>query len=146
MNFLDASPITFAHPWLLLLLLALPLVALFEGGKGAAPAVICSSLRPVMALGKPRRHRARTRVVRGEGESGVLEARVQLAEVGAADADAHVGIEELGRNEAVQLETPRDLAGGGRHHLRQAEGARRRESAGIEGALADYACRFAAPS
>src|SRR5258708_31712149 len=51
------NPITFAQPWLLWLLLALPLVALFEGGRGAAPAVLYSSLRPVMALGKPRRSR-----------------------------------------------------------------------------------------
>ena len=47
--------VTFAHPWLLLLLLALPLVALFEGGVGAAPAVIYSSLRAVLSLGKARR-------------------------------------------------------------------------------------------
>jgi Ca-activated chloride channel homolog len=57
MSALGVHPITFAHPWLLLLLLALPLVALFEGGRGAAPAVLYSSLRPVMALGKPRRSR-----------------------------------------------------------------------------------------
>lgn len=55
MSFLKDSPLTFAHPWLLLLLLALPLVALFEGGRGAAPAVIYSSLRPIMSLGKVRR-------------------------------------------------------------------------------------------
>lgn len=54
---LKDSPLTFAHPWILLLLLALPLVALFEGGRGAAPAVIYSSLRPIMALGKLRRSR-----------------------------------------------------------------------------------------
>lgn len=57
MSFLKDSALTFAHPWLLLLLLALPLVALFEGGRGAAPAVLYSSLRPIMALGKPRRSR-----------------------------------------------------------------------------------------
>jgi len=57
MNSLNSGTLTFAHPWLLWLLLALPLVALFEGGRGAAPAVIYSSLRPVMALGKPRRAR-----------------------------------------------------------------------------------------
>jgi len=55
MNLPTLPPLTFAHPWLLLLLLALPLVALFEGGKGAAPAVLFSSLRPVQGLGKPRR-------------------------------------------------------------------------------------------
>ena len=48
----------FAHPWLLLLLLAIPLLALLQGGRGAAPAVVFSSLRPLHALGKPRRSRA----------------------------------------------------------------------------------------
>ncbi|MCE9609592.1 MAG: VWA domain-containing protein [Chthoniobacter sp.] len=47
----------FAHPWLLLLLLALPLLALLQGGRGAAPAVIFSSLRPLHALGRARRSR-----------------------------------------------------------------------------------------
>lgn len=50
--------LAFAHPWLLLLLLALPLLALLQGGRGAAPAVVFSSLRPLHALGKPRRSRA----------------------------------------------------------------------------------------
>ena len=53
----DLSSLTFVQPWWLLLLLLLPVIALFEGGKGAAPAVIYSSLRPVMALGKVRRSR-----------------------------------------------------------------------------------------
>jgi len=57
MKELFGGAMTFANPWLLLLLLALPLVALFEGARGAAPAVIYSSLRPVMGLGKPRRSR-----------------------------------------------------------------------------------------
>ena len=47
----------FAHPWLLLLLLVLPLLALLRGGRGAAPAVVFSSLRPLHALGRPRRSR-----------------------------------------------------------------------------------------
>jgi len=47
----------FAHPWLLLLLLALPLLALLQGGRGAAPAVVFSSLRPLHALGQVRRSR-----------------------------------------------------------------------------------------
>ena len=47
----------FAHPWLLLLLLAIPLLALLQGGRGAAPAVVFSSLRPLHALGKARRSR-----------------------------------------------------------------------------------------
>ena len=57
MNFLHEGPLNFAHPWLLLLLMAIPLVALFEGGKGAAPAVVFSSLSPLQALGKIRRSR-----------------------------------------------------------------------------------------
>ncbi len=48
---------SFAHPWLLLFLLALPLLALLQGGRGAAPAVVFSSLRPLHALGRPRRSR-----------------------------------------------------------------------------------------
>ncbi len=55
MNPLSEGPVTFAQPWLLLLLLAVPLVALMQGGKGAAPAVVFSSLRPLQALGKARR-------------------------------------------------------------------------------------------
>jgi Ca-activated chloride channel family protein len=57
MNFLSEGPLSFAHPWLLLLLLAIPLVALFQGGKGAAPAVVFSSLSTLQALGKIRRSR-----------------------------------------------------------------------------------------
>ena len=48
---------SFAHPWLLLLLLALPLLALLQGRRGAAPAVVFSSLRPLQALGRVRRSR-----------------------------------------------------------------------------------------
>jgi len=48
----------FAHPWLLLLLLALPLLALLQGARGAAPAVVFSSLAPLEGLGRPRRARA----------------------------------------------------------------------------------------
>ncbi len=57
MKFFDEGAVTFTHPWLLLLLLLIPLVALLEGGKGAAPAVVFSSLRPLLALGKARRSR-----------------------------------------------------------------------------------------
>jgi Ca-activated chloride channel family protein len=57
MKFFDEGPVTFANPWLLLLLLLIPLVALLQGGKGAAPAVVFSSLRPLLALGKARRSR-----------------------------------------------------------------------------------------
>ncbi len=49
---------TFAHPWLLLLLLLLPLLAVLAGRRGAAPAVVFSSLRPFHGLGRVRRSRA----------------------------------------------------------------------------------------
>ncbi len=45
----------FAQPWLLLLLLALPLLAILRGARGAAPAVVFSSLAPLLLLGKRRR-------------------------------------------------------------------------------------------
>lgn len=57
MKILDDGPLTFAQPWLLLLLLLVPLVAIFQGGKGAAPAVVFSSLKPLLDLGKARRSR-----------------------------------------------------------------------------------------
>jgi Ca-activated chloride channel homolog len=49
---------TFAHPWLLLLLLLLPVLAILRGAKGSAPAIRFSSLAPLRALGRPRRSRA----------------------------------------------------------------------------------------
>lgn len=49
---------SFAHPWLLLTLLALPLLALMKGARGSAPAVVFSSLAPLRALGRPRRAKA----------------------------------------------------------------------------------------
>ncbi len=52
------SAITFAHPWLLLLLLAIPPLALLKGGRGAAPAVVFSSLAPLRGLGRMRKARA----------------------------------------------------------------------------------------
>ena len=58
MKWLGDGQFTFAHPWLLLLLLALPVLAMLQGGRGAAPAVIFSSLRPLAAIGKQRRSRA----------------------------------------------------------------------------------------
>ncbi len=57
MNWWREGPITFAHPWLLLLLLLLPLLAVLQGGRGAAPAVIFSSLKPLQPLGRIRRSR-----------------------------------------------------------------------------------------
>lgn len=45
----------FAQPWLLLLLFALPLLAILRGARGAAPAVVFSSLAPLLLLGKRRR-------------------------------------------------------------------------------------------
>ena len=49
---------SFANPWLLLLLLALPLLAILRGARGAAPAVVYSSLAPLRSLGAPRRAKA----------------------------------------------------------------------------------------
>jgi Ca-activated chloride channel family protein len=54
MSFLREGPVTFAHPWLLVLLLLVPLVAWLQGRKGA-PAIIFSSLQPLLALGRVRR-------------------------------------------------------------------------------------------
>jgi Ca-activated chloride channel family protein len=48
----------FANPWLLLLLLALPVLAILRGAKGAAPAVVYSSLAPLRDLGRSRRSKA----------------------------------------------------------------------------------------
>ena len=48
----------FAHPWLLLLLLLVPLLAMLAGARGRAPAVVYSSLAPLRGAGRPRRARA----------------------------------------------------------------------------------------
>src|SRR4030095_5530580 len=48
---------SFAHPWLLLLLLLLPALALLGGARGQAPAVVYSSIAPLRALGRLRRAR-----------------------------------------------------------------------------------------
>jgi Ca-activated chloride channel homolog len=45
----------FAAPWALFLLLGLPLLAILQGARGAAPAVIFSSLEPLRELGHVRR-------------------------------------------------------------------------------------------
>ena len=58
MNSLKFDTISFAQPWWLLLLLLVPLVAFLKGGRGAAPAVVFSSLRPMRGVGKVRKSRA----------------------------------------------------------------------------------------
>ena len=54
MNFFGES-LNFTQPWLLLLLLLLPLLAWLAGARGNAPAVTFSSLAPLRASGKVRR-------------------------------------------------------------------------------------------
>ena len=49
---------SFAHPWLLFLLLALPVLALLRGKIGGTPGILFSSTKLVMAVGKRRRSRA----------------------------------------------------------------------------------------
>lgn len=51
------SGLSWAQPWCLLLLLGLPILAVLKGGRGAAPAVVFSSLQPLRAVGKVRRSR-----------------------------------------------------------------------------------------
>jgi Ca-activated chloride channel family protein len=51
------NALTFAHPWWLLLLLLLPALAIVHGARGAAPAVVFSSLEAIKPLGKARRSR-----------------------------------------------------------------------------------------
>lgn len=50
--------ITFADPWLLLLLLLVPVIALLAGRRGASPAVVFSSLEPFHGIGRVRKSRA----------------------------------------------------------------------------------------
>ena len=52
------TALTFAHPWLLLLLLAIPLLAYLRGQRGGAAALIFSSTRTLAALGKRSASRA----------------------------------------------------------------------------------------
>jgi len=47
--------VTFAHPWVLLLLLALPAIAWFRGRRGGAPSIVFSSIADVRSIGRPRR-------------------------------------------------------------------------------------------
>jgi Ca-activated chloride channel family protein len=53
-----ATTFSFAYPWLLLLLLALPVLALLRGKIGGTPGILFSSTKLVMAVGKRRRSRA----------------------------------------------------------------------------------------
>ncbi len=55
---MDWGDFSFAHPALLWLLALLPVLALLQSARGAAPAVLYSSVEPLAALGKPRRSRA----------------------------------------------------------------------------------------
>jgi Ca-activated chloride channel family protein len=52
------TALTFGHPWLLLLLLLLPLLAWLRGRRGAQAALIFSSTAPFAALGKRSTSRA----------------------------------------------------------------------------------------
>ncbi|MEI6081382.1 MAG: VWA domain-containing protein [Verrucomicrobiota bacterium] len=54
----SATFFSFAHPWLLLGLLALPLLALLRGKFGGTPGILFSSTQLVVAVGKKRRSRA----------------------------------------------------------------------------------------
>jgi len=49
---------SFAYPWVLLALLALPILALLRGKIGGTPGILFSSTKLVMAIGKRRRSRA----------------------------------------------------------------------------------------
>jgi Ca-activated chloride channel family protein len=52
------SALTFAHPWCILLLLAIPLLAYLRGKRGASAALIFSSTSALAALGKQSASRA----------------------------------------------------------------------------------------
>ncbi|HEY5706301.1 MAG TPA: VWA domain-containing protein [Terrimicrobiaceae bacterium] len=54
----DGSSFGFAHPWVLLLLLLLPILAALKGRFGGTPAVTFSSTSTLSALGRRRRSRA----------------------------------------------------------------------------------------
>ena len=58
MNWLGDGPINLAHPWVLSLLILLPVLGWLRGQRGAAAAVLFSSLQPLRSLGRPRRARA----------------------------------------------------------------------------------------
>jgi Ca-activated chloride channel family protein len=50
--------VTFAHPWLLLLLLVLPLIAWLRGKRGGAPSIVFSSIAELRSIGHLRRSKA----------------------------------------------------------------------------------------
>src|SRR6266545_2687590 len=56
--FAGNSALTFAHPWLLLLLLAVPLLAYLRGKRGPAAALTFSSTASLRAIGKQSAARA----------------------------------------------------------------------------------------
>ncbi|MGA9777493.1 MAG: VWA domain-containing protein [Limisphaerales bacterium] len=58
MSFVDFLTRCFAHPWLLLLLLLLPLLAWLKGRRGSPPAFLYSSVQLVAGLTGVRRSRA----------------------------------------------------------------------------------------
>jgi Ca-activated chloride channel homolog len=53
------SEFSFAHPWVLVLLGVIPVLAFLKGRRGRAAAVIFSSTEPLRTLGHPRRSRPR---------------------------------------------------------------------------------------
>ena len=56
---LSAAPsFSFAHPWVLLFLLLLPVLALLRGRLGGTPGILFSSTSLVLAVGKKRRSKA----------------------------------------------------------------------------------------
>ena len=58
MNPFDDFGITFGNPWLLLLLLAIPILAFLRGNRGGSPTVVFSSTEPFRSLGKRVQNRA----------------------------------------------------------------------------------------
>ena len=54
----SGTSFSFAYPWVLLALLALPVLALLRGKIGGTPGIFFSSTKLVMAVGKRRRSRA----------------------------------------------------------------------------------------
>src|SRR5437763_10996331 len=56
--FTGSSALTFAHPWLLLLLLAIPLLAYLRGKRGPSAALTFSSTSALRAIGKQSAARA----------------------------------------------------------------------------------------